>query len=313
MTNCEKIRNAVKPYAGQTLTSGKIISLVLSMYPGTNPTSIIPSDHAGPNPRSGRSYCSCDGTNRQLFSRSGDGFVVRGTAADAPLSAAQPSKVLKGGSPAVSLGSDDLNALVKSLSAMKSSIRPSQDRAWRRTAALRVIDCVLSLNRKYDSIVVPRLDEFERRYPNISTVADLRGLIASHPSPSIFMAGCLNYNDESRSATLANVVEWLVQIAGEGDYDMQMSNLEHWATDAKPDNHSTLGIAGFGLGGFQYLRMLFGANTTKPDVHIQRYVASCVGHRVSDTQALALLEAAAPQAGIFLRDLDTTVWEQSAR
>jgi len=29
----------------------------------------------------------------------------------------------------------------------------------------RVIDCVLSLNRNYDSFVVPRLDSFERRHP----------------------------------------------------------------------------------------------------------------------------------------------------
>jgi len=40
MTNCEKIRNAVRVYAGQELTSGGVISLVLAAYPGTNPTSI---------------------------------------------------------------------------------------------------------------------------------------------------------------------------------------------------------------------------------------------------------------------------------
>jgi len=78
MTNCEKIRGAVRPHSGKILSSGEIVGLVLSMYPGTNPTSIIPSDHSGPNPRSGRSYCSCSGTQRQVFSRSGGGYLVRG-------------------------------------------------------------------------------------------------------------------------------------------------------------------------------------------------------------------------------------------
>jgi hypothetical protein len=127
------------------------------------------------------------------------------------------------------------------------------------------------------------------------------------------MAKCLDYHDEARSVTLAKVVEWLTAVAGVGNYNGQMLNLERWATSAKPDDRSRLGIAGFGLGGFQYLRMLFGANTTKPDVHIQRYVASGVGRRVSDIQALLLLEVAAKEAAVSLRDLDTTVWEKSAR
>jgi hypothetical protein len=316
MTNCEKIRNAVKPYVGQSLASGKIVSLVLSLYPGTNPTSIIPSDHSGANPVSGRSYCSCSGTGKQIFSRSGSGYLVRGLSVEAVLPLSPPTsrdKLPIGNGLTLSLSADDLNVLVKSLNTIKTSIRPSNDRAWHRKAALRVIDCVLSLNRRYDSFVVPRLDGFERTHSAVHTVAQLKDLIASYPSPSLFSTRCLDYNDDSRSATLATVVEWLAGIAGVGDYDEQMSNLERWAKEAKPEEHSKLGIGGFGLGGFQYLRMLFGANTTKPDIHIQRYVASCVGHRVSDTQALALLEAAARQAGISLRDLDTTVWEQSAR
>ncbi len=59
--------------------------------------------------------------------------------------------------------------------------------------------------------------------------------------------------------------------------------------------------------------MLFGANTTKPDIHISRYVASQVGHSVSDIRALRLLEDAATEAGVVLRNLDTTIWESSAR
>jgi hypothetical protein len=176
-----------------------------------------------------------------------------------------------------------------------------------------VIDCVLSLNRRYDSFVVPRLDRFEREHPGIRTVSDLQGLIANYSSPGRFVVEVLDYRDEKRAATLSAVVDWLATVSGSGTYAEQLSNLQRWVAKAHPAGHAALRISRFGLGGFQYLRMLFGANTTKPDVHICRYVASCVGHSVSDVEALQFLEHAAVETGIFLRDLDTTIWEGSAR
>jgi hypothetical protein len=176
-----------------------------------------------------------------------------------------------------------------------------------------VIDCVLSLHNKYVPFVVPRLDSFERQHPKVRTVADLKRLIASFQTPSEFVSQCLDYNYDGRAAVLDRVVSWLTAIAGDGNYEEQILRLKQWAENAKPEDHVDLGIKGFALGGFQYLRMLFGANTTKPDIHIQQFVASRVGHRVSDKQALALLEAAASEAEVSLRDTDTTVWEDSAR
>ena len=59
--------------------------------------------------------------------------------------------------------------------------------------------------------------------------------------------------------------------------------------------------------------MLFGANTTKPDVHICRYVSSAVGQKLSPIAALVLLEEVAAVHSIRVRDLDTMIWERSAR
>lgn len=59
--------------------------------------------------------------------------------------------------------------------------------------------------------------------------------------------------------------------------------------------------------------MLFGAQTTKPDVHIVRFVSEIVGRKVSDVQALYLLERAAVRTGLPVRDLDVAIWEASAR
>jgi hypothetical protein len=104
-----------------------------------------------------------------------------------------------------------------------------------------------------------------------------------------------------------------VQISGEGPGDTQLENLESWARSATYEGHKALGIRGFGLAGFQYLRMLFGADTTKPDVRIRQWVAEAVGHPVSPVQALLLLEPAAREALVSLRDADATIWEMLAR
>ena len=298
------------------LTSAKVQSLVIAACPGTNPTSIIASDHAGPNPRSGRSYCKCSGTDRQIFTRKDGLYLVRETGECDESAESAPKIAHSRLEYSISVDrelSGDFRSVVEALTRIRSIIRPSLDRAWARSAAVRVIDCVLSLNRRYDSFVVPRLDEFESSHPEVRTVGDLKDLIARHRSPSLFVMECLQYHDVSRSETLVNVVDWLLTVAGSGDHNAQLSKLQSWAENSKPDEYTRLGISGFGLGGFQYLRMLFGANTTKPDIHIRRYVATCVGHPVSDIQALRLLELGAREVGVSLRDVDTTLWERSAR
>ena len=209
--------------------------------------------------------------------------------------------------------SADCDTLARCLHQLASSIRGSSDRAWSRNAAVRVIDCVLSLNRRYDSFVVPRLDRFEREHTAICSVSDLHALMTNYSSPDDFVVRVLRYRHEERAATLKGVVEWLITVSGGGEYAQQLANLERWANQAQPADHASLRIRGFGLAGFQYLRMLFDANTSKPDTHIRRYVGSCVGHSVSDVQALKLLECAAVKAAVMLRDLDTTIWERSAR
>jgi hypothetical protein len=194
-----------------------------------------------------------------------------------------------------------------------SSVAPSSDRAWSRAPAVRVIDCVLSLCRNYDRFVVPRLDAFERQFPHVAAIHDLRDLMDSAGSPAAFVKNSLNYNDPQRALTLSGVVDYLLDTALSAKSGTELERLRRWADNVRPPAHRELGIRGFGLAGLQYLRMLFGANTTKPDIHIRRYVETSIGRQVSDIEALGLLEEAARVESMSLRDLDTSIWEHSAR
>lgn len=203
---------------------------------------------------------------------------------------------------------DDRKTLIRAL--RRLPLRESVDSAWANSAGLRVIDCVLSLNRNYDRFVVPRLNRFAQRHPEVRSIRQLRDLMKTYPSPHDFAKEELNYDHKKRADTLAEVVEWLnreIANAPEDDF------LRRWAIEAKPSGYLDVAIRGFALAGFQYLRMLFGANTTKPDRHICGWVAGIIGRRVSPIEALRLLEEAATATGINLRDADTTIWEQSAR
>jgi hypothetical protein len=332
VTNTQKLYNATRALLGQTVSARIIRDVTQQMYPGTLDGSLLVSDHsrvrdAGGNlvRKATQSASYADG----LFEAVATGYKVladseiqrKSRSSETRLQRPNRSFSAKVAPPAMlrvhsPIGTDrtvDRARLVATLRRFAPSVRKSSDRAWVREPAVRVIDCVLSLMRRYDSFVVPRLDRFERRYRHVRTVPDLQRLIAGFQSADLFLTEALDYRHEDRASTLDAVVDWLVSISGDGSQAEQLANLERWACAAHPSDHVALGIRGFGLGGFQYLRMLFGANTTKPDVHICRFVESSVGHRVSDVEALELLEEAAREVGIVLRDLDTTIWEASAR
>lgn len=191
--------------------------------------------------------------------------------------------------------------------------RPEPD--WSSAArppAARVIDCVLSLRRNYKSVVLPRVECFCREHPGVTSCADLVHAIGNAPSPRDYMRRVLRIDSPTKSKTLLGVAEYLVDIQQRFEGTTEEDRLRAWANWARPGDYLMLGVSGFGLAGFQYLRMLFGADTAKPDVHIIRYVSKVLGRQVSDIHALYILERAAVLAGQSLRRLDGLVWERGA-
>jgi hypothetical protein len=176
--------------------------------------------------------------------------------------------------------------------------------------ALKVIDCVLSLNRRYYAFVVPRVKKFATLHPEVTSLVQLRQVMDRHATPAEFCIQELDYRDEQRAEVLRAVVEYLLKVQGGYSGETERERLRSWALSVTPDDSARLGIKGFGLAGFQYLRMLFGAQTTKPDVHLIRFVADVTGKRMTDRQTLDLLERAALRAGVPLREVDLQVWHE---
>jgi hypothetical protein len=178
---------------------------------------------------------------------------------------------------------------------------------------LDVLDCVLSLNRRYDSFVVPRVERFAERHPNLTTLRGLARLIGSYQSPRAFSIAELQYRDGPRAVTLRGVVDYLLGEERRYAGATERARLRKWAQSVAPADYERVGVPGFGLAGFQYLRMLLGVQTTKPDICIKRFIGNAVGRSVSAVQAIELLEAGARAAKLRLRDADNAIWRQLAR
>ena len=216
----------------------------------------------------------------------------------------------------INISEVDVTTVATRLEQLSSNILGfgSVDPAWTRPPAVLVIDCVLSLNRNYDKFLVPQLETFMNSHPEIQRVSDLAKLMVSYSTPHAFVQQELNYKHESRAQTLQAVVEFVCQIVeATQTIEEKKEVLKQWAIQVEPSDYQTLNIRGFGIAGFQYLRMLFGADTTKPDVHIIRFLSDTLNRRVSDVESLFLLEAASERVGLSVRDVDSFIWENGAR
>ena len=206
----------------------------------------------------------------------------------------------------------DLQLLTDALQIRFPAPPPQATEGW-QNPALCVLDCVLSLNRPYRRVVLPRVTRFAEKHTNVGTLEALQCLIASYPSPLEFSAVELDYKDSRRADTLRGVVSYLLDVEQDFPGSSELQRLCGWAEWARPGDFTFTGVRGFGLAGFQYLRLLFGANTAKPDVWICRFVSQSIGRTAGPIEALFLLERAAKRANLRLRDIDAAIWSQSAR
>ena len=184
---------------------------------------------------------------------------------------------------------------------------------WSNPPAVKVIDCVLSLNRNYDKFLVPRLEAFMNNHPDTQRVVDLANLMDSYPTPHAFVKQELNYNHEDRANILRSVVRYVCTIVEGAPIASEEEVLKQWAIQAKSQDYRTPNIKGFALAGFQYLRMLFGAQTAKPDKYIIGFVSDILNRKVSDVKSLYLLEAASERTGLSIRTVDNFIWKSGAR
>jgi len=171
---------------------------------------------------------------------------------------------------------------------------------------LVLMDAVLSINRKYDAFVVPRIRGFSEQYPEVTTLRRLKILIDAHGHRSFDVVW--NYNHPDRVRILDELTCHFLELQRAQGIDGEMETMQSWARTG-----NNLPVSGIGFRTTQYLRMMLGTSTVKPDVHIQRAVRDAVGRSLPDRTIVQVVEAAARRLKVEATSLDHAIWKRYAR
>jgi len=188
--------------------------------------------------------------------------------------------------------------------------------------ALKVLDCVLSLNRRYEEFVVPKLKSFRRRNPEVISLSDLDNLKDARGGAYGLFLSELQYDYYARAQVCDWVLTYLIKVKPQYPGGNEAQSLHNWAVSVKPRDYQGMsnvpGInltrpRGFAIAGWQYLRMLFGADTCKPDRHILAFLKDTIKRNVDPLHAVEVMEKTAPMAGLTVRDADLRIWTKYSK
>jgi len=173
------------------------------------------------------------------------------------------------------------------------------------TLVLVLADVVLSANRHYEEFVRPRVGLLkELAIPDLATLIQLIDTLGVDTF-------CLywNYRHPERVRILCDLAGRCLELLSDSEEGDEVERLRVWAQYSTTDDFSFFtDIPGFGFVSFQYLRILLGANTIKPDVHISNFIYQATGQRLSAPKLIDLLEAVATKMEVSASALDHAIW-----
>ena len=205
----------------------------------------------------------------------------------------------------------DVQSLIAALDVIDTTRTEAAPEFQYTSPVLVCVEAVLSINRRYDDFVRPRMEYIESEWSQVTSLSDLLALIDSLGVDGFEQFW--NYRHAERVGILKHLAEFFVQYRLEGGYSDDMGAMRAWASQVSFSDHKRFPVYGIGPATFQYLRMVLGVSTVKPDVHILGFVNDALGRRVSHAQAIDLLEVVAERLGLTAQALDYAIWESRAR
>ena len=172
----------------------------------------------------------------------------------------------------------------------------------RDSAAIRLLLVVLSANRNYNRQVRPHLDRIRSTTPRL-TIQELHELWCR--STFAGFKAFWGHADARKFALLGALLDRIATLRLPAEDDDAV--LERWAHtdfDGEGLRCPFAGIAGFGLATRQHLRMVFGADTVKPDRRVKEVIAREFGLSLSDESAITFVVHLSQLTGIKVVELD---------
>lgn len=174
--------------------------------------------------------------------------------------------------------------------------------------AVKVINSVISQGLSYKHVVKKRLEDFKKNRPNVKSVGQLADLMESYTTSLEFLTEEVNLKNELKAGAIDGIVKYLCGLI-EASAVPEEETLRQWAINAEPDGYETLNIKGVRIATFQWLRMLFGADTSKPDVHIMNFISDTIEQKLSKNDCILLIKGVASYLEVSERDVDLAIWD----
>ena len=213
-----------------------------------------------------------------------------------------------------SSASADVDRLVAHLRSLRLryDFEPPAEHCY-TSATLILCDAVLSANRRYKEFVLPRLELLRLKGIDRQSLSELVELIER--AGEVAFTQVWNYNDLTRVRRLRNLAQRFIALKQNYGLTNDLEVLQKWAQVSTVGDCDRFGVPGIGLATFQYLRILCGIETVKPDVHLRQAVRDGLNRKVSDDKkVIELLEAASQRMSVpAKRRLDYAIWDYYSR
>jgi hypothetical protein len=120
------------------------------------------------------------------------------------------------------------------------------------------------------------------------------------------------YQHLERVLLLRNLLTFFMNFKKAKNINTDQEALKVWADQSSVESFDNWTIKGIGFTTYQYLRMLCGADTVKPDIHISRVIEKGLGRKLSPKESVLIIEKISKDMSISARSLDHAIWLYSS-
>lgn len=170
-----------------------------------------------------------------------------------------------------------------------------------------LMDATLSINRRYNNFVLPRIEYFKKAYSNTNTLEKLNNLIKEKGLRGF--QNVWNYKHPKRVEILRNLTKFFLQYKNENNIKDDLKAMRHWAQNVDLSSKKILPVDGIGFATSQYVRKMLGVDSVKPDVHIKKSIFEGTKEKISDRKTVLFVEKAAKEMDVTATALDYAIWK----
>jgi len=205
------------------------------------------------------------------------------------------------------IGNDKVEKMVTHIISLGLSFDHEPEEHNYCSSVLILSDAILSVRRNYKVVVRPIINRIQNHKLHEKSLEQLVQFIDEHGSQRLM--DLWEYQDKERVVRLRSLSQKFMGLKAKLNAGDDLETLRLWANGAVPEDSKTFRIKGVGIATFQYLRILSGVDTVKPDVHLHQAVMDAIGSRCSDFDLIRLIEATARRMEVPARKFDYAVWE----